>query len=295
MLSLLLNAIIHSFGCYILISIYQNGSQSANQLYIISLSGSEFITSLLVFIGMLIEYYSDKKISFYISTFYETGLVLIYYLNMFYITVDKLIEIFLNIRYAVYWNEQKAKILLKVTWLTGILFTLSMIFAFRFAKFDYHISCANYFYPTIDFCFLAIAFLTYGFLFHKFKNTRNIPTGNNINGQRVQQRSICQTFRQSKFYISVLLISSFILLKIIPDLIFMLYAKINSNIPKTLRMSCFILYSISSLADAWIYIILQQPVKRKFWKILRLNNCYCHQSVSPSPETSFEMWALIRI
>jgi hypothetical protein len=285
LLLLLLNSIIQSFGCYILLSIYKNGSQSVNQLYIISLSLSEILMSLLIFLAMLIEYYIDEHISHYILTISETGLVLIYYLNMFYITIDKLMEILLNIRYPVYWNEQKAKILLVVTWLVGILFSLSMMFAFRFAKFDYHHSFKMYFYPTVDFTFLAIAFPTYGFLFHKFKNSRNRPTDNNAGGRSEQKLSIYQAFRQSKFYIAALLISAFISFKVVPDLIFMLYAKISGGVPQALRKTCFILHSISFLVDAWIYIIMQKTVKKQFWRMLRLNTYCCYQVISPIPDT----------
>ena len=270
-------AIIHSLGSYILLSIYKNGTQSVNQLYIISLSISELLISILHFLNRLIACHAEKgthnvDVNFYILSC-ETGICIIYYLNMFYITIDKLMEILLNIRYPIYWNEEKAKTLLMVTWFLGIIFSLSMIFALTFASFHNENSFSKYFYPTIDFMFLAIALLTYGFIFNKFKHTRTSPTGN-------KHKSLFNVFLNSKFYISVLLISTFLLFTIVPDLIFMLCITINGNISEDVRVTCYIFYAISYVSDAWIYIIIQKSVRTRFQRICRnLKNWFCFKDI----------------
>ena len=45
------------------------------------------------------------------------GISIVYYLDMIYLTIDKFLQILLNIKYHLYWNETKAKWLLAVTWL----------------------------------------------------------------------------------------------------------------------------------------------------------------------------------
>ena len=53
---------------------------------------------------------------------------------MIYITLDRLLGITLNIRYPVYWNENKAKYLLIGTWVLGFISSLAHSLAHRYMK-----------------------------------------------------------------------------------------------------------------------------------------------------------------
>merc|ERR1712179_677338 len=132
-----------------------------------------------------------------------------------------------------------------------------------------------YYYPALDFCFLTIAILTYGFLFRKFYLTREtvqdplVVRGRGLSSSRSSSRSVWKVFRGSKFYVSVLLISTFLLFTVIPDLTLMFHTILGIGIPVSLYAVCYTLYALSFLADAVIYIVMQRTVRRRFWRLLK--------------------------
>ena len=79
-------------------------------------------------INSLISYFffDTQEVYIYLTAFHFTSAAMVYYLSMFYITFDKLLEVILNIRLPVYWNVEKAKVLLLVTWVAGTLFGFSI-------------------------------------------------------------------------------------------------------------------------------------------------------------------------
>ena len=204
------------------------------------------------------------------------GVVLIYYLNMSYLTINKLLEIILNIRYPIFINEVRIKILLKCTWLFGLTFSTCMVLVRHFIPHFQFGLLTLYYYPTLDFCFLSAAIITYGFIFHKFYLSREaLPSGRRLKSSRASSSSITRrasvwnVFRASKFYVSVLLISSFLIFTVIPDLTLMLHALLGRSIPQVMYAVCYILYTLSFFADAVIYIAMQRRVRRRVWKLLR--------------------------
>lgn len=248
-------------SCYALISIYNAGSLNHNQLYLLSLSLTEILISLLRFLTEMTDFLDYQSVNDYIVPFSSTGVYLIYFLNMFYLTIDKLFEILLNIRYPVYWNERKTKVLLVLTWLSGLLLSIAVTIVTQIKFFDYWV-VLEYIYPAVDFSFLFVAFTTYGFLFQKFRRTRISPT----DGKK--RLSIWKAFRQSTFYVTILLVSSFIFFVVIPDLIFLFYPMVNRGFPESLNSVCILMYSVSFLIDAWIFMMMQRQVKRFLWKFV---------------------------
>ena len=51
----------------------------------------------------------------YIKTVRGYGFNTVYLLTMIYLTLDKMFDIYLNIKYHVYWNEIRTKVLLAGT------------------------------------------------------------------------------------------------------------------------------------------------------------------------------------
>ena len=124
------NIFIQVIGCRILLSLYNNsGGEKVGDLYIISLSLAELICSTFVCVEKVFFFTEMLSVYTYLTAFHFTSAAMIYYLSMFYITTDKLLEVILNIRLPVYWNIEKAKVLLLVTWIAGGLFGLFLGFS----------------------------------------------------------------------------------------------------------------------------------------------------------------------
>ena len=59
----------------------------------------------------------------------------------------------------------------------------------------------------------------------------------------------------------VLLILSFLIFMIVPDLIYLFVGIINGNETETLLTACWISYAVSMITDGLIYIFMQAPVR----------------------------------
>jgi hypothetical protein len=278
-----INIIVHSIGLYLLLCLHKNNDGDINQMYIINLSAVEllgntfwFLTDLLNLIEVFITplpIIADARV--YISFITCTMFLFVYYMSMVYITIDKFLEILLNIKYPIYCNTTKTKYLLTVTWVLGFFFCISLIVVCKLGGFEYRVPFVKYVYPTFDFLFICIVVACYSYIIHRYKKTRSsIPQCKN---KLKPQNNVFNVCFKSRFYISFLLMLTFMCLVIMPDLIY-LFCTINhhDDVIKSPNGILLILYHISFHSDAWIYIFLQPHVKRLLLKklsVLRIRCC----------------------
>ena len=276
------NIIIQVFGCHILISIYKNGQDKVGDLYIISLSLAELICSSFVCVEKIFYFTDMTSVYTYLTAFHFTSAALVYYLSMFYITTDKLLEVLLNIRLPVYWNIEKAKVLLVVTWIAGGLFGFSVVLAFKFAAFNFGRVLLFYLFPTLDVAFLVLAVPTYLFLFHMFKTARTQRPSMSKPMERDVNKSLMswwKAFRESTFYTAVLMISAFIGLVIIPDLVILIG---DIKLSPHLRLVCALLCrEFSFVVDAFIYVLTIKKVNHRMKRIFCRPKWCCSNQDEP--------------
>ena len=200
----IINTFLHSIGTYLLLRVSKYGIETSQIVYLVNLSISEALMNALEALRRipdLIEITGTSKeiileIQKYLLIIMFTGISFVYYLNMIYLTFDRLMEILLHIRYPVFWNETKARWLLTATWITGGTLSTIISFLHRFINYAWEDAFFKYFYPILEFTFIIVATLTYSFLFYKYKETRSLP---GPCGAR-QSVSCIRTFRQSRFY-----------------------------------------------------------------------------------------------
>ena len=269
----LLIIVCHSFGCYLLLCLHKNEQDSTRQLYLINLSIIEAVGSIVGLVAIRIPKLFSvpwNNVQTYASIVLYTLFTFVYYANLFLIMIDKLMYILLNIKYPVYWNEAKTKVLLAVTWLLGVLIWIGMSLATYFTGYAYDNDLFKYFYPILDILFIIVVTVSYSVIFHMYKKTRLTPTESNSKRTRKRQRkkSNFQIFRNSRFYVSGLLIVTFLLFVVIPDLIYLFFRIKNGKENETLDDIILILFLVSYLSDAIIYIFMQVPVRRLLWKKL---------------------------
>lgn len=124
-----------------------------------------------------------------------------------------------------------------------------------------------YFFPIFDIGFLLLA----------------VPSRSStvMKEECKRQTSLVKMFRESTFYTSALLISAFIVLVIIPDLV-ILFAPIHPMTPH-LRLVCALLpRELSFVVDATIYMLTMKKVKRRIRRILCRPWC-CRGTVDVFP------------
>ena len=246
-----LNVLLHAIGVYLLISLYRTCKYRTQQLYLIHLSISEALINFLEIcrtVPELIKFTGHSKviveeIRYYILVVSFTGISIVYYFDMIYLTFDKLMDIVLNIKYPVYWNESKTKYLLIMTWVIGLFSCVSVSICHRYFGFKWEQAFFKYFYPPIEFVFIVLALTTYAFIFRKYAQAHRKSPG--IVFRRSKKLNAFQLFRRSRFYIAVLLIITFLLLFVVPDLTYLFVGILQNKKSELLSTICWICYALS--------------------------------------------------
>ena len=205
----------------------------------------------------------------YVMIVMFNGISIVYYLDMFYLTFDRLVDILLNIKYPLFWNEVKAARLVLATWLLGAIISVVVSLLYHLMGYKWEDQSFKYCYPILNFGFITLAFVTYSFIFRKFKQTRSSPSQTESN--KKPRLTSFQVFRNSRFYLSGLLVMTFVTFIVVPDVIYLFVAVVYGNGTDLLLIGCWISYSISNLSDALIYIFAQHSVRKLLMKKLGMN------------------------
>lgn len=284
------NIIAHSIGIYLLRSIHKRGGGDVQQIYIINLSLVEIFICIINFSLNVLNLLPLPKHSLsnvrmvqeYATIVIHTMLSFVFYASMILVTLDKVFEVWLNIKYSLFCNSRKARYLVYTSWLIGFTIFLVIISSYLLLRFQYH-KFNEYCFMTFDFLFLTTAVISYGSIFYKYKETRRHPAmGVHVN-YPANNNNTFSVLLNSRFYISILLIVSFILFMVVPDFIYVLLLLRNEHThgshhgetawpgTKLIEQVISMLYAFSFLVDACIYILMQEKVRkrliRKFRKI----------------------------
>ena len=271
-----INICLHLLGCYLLQVAYNNGRKTVQQLYLINLSVNETsknILYLLLNILYIVSYSNiSEKTSYnvdvsrrYIYIIHTTGNYWSYALAMFYLTCDRLLHVLLNYRYPMFWTTSKARKLLIVTCFVNCAISLTFALIYYFTRSNiqrYTLVNSLRFYvpPVLSTTFLIFALVTYIVMFFKFVQSRRLTMPRNPDAP---QETVFHIFVNSRFFISVMLISSYIILAVIPLVIRSFYT--TNNLPTYLNIYVNISLMLSDSADAVIYIFMDRTI-RKIWR-----------------------------
>ena len=291
----LANSILHGTGIYLLISLFPRSRFKIQQRYLIHLSVSEFIFNMAELTKIVFGFvpWNSKKTQLkldkafhYLLIVQFTGVALVFYLVMIYLTLDRLMEIVLNIKYPIYWSEEKARLMLIITWIVAGFIAAAICLAHGLVHFNWEPYIYMYFFPVMGFVFLILAITTYTFIFKKYKVSRIHPGPASVVVKRdtntalkhssttspKRHRSSIYIFRRSKFFIPVLLISTFLIFMVGADLTLLFATVVHKNkVSEELTSFVFISYAISNLCDACINIFLQKDVRRLLYKKLHIS------------------------
>lgn len=269
----LITALLHLFGLHFLRKEYKNGLQDSQQVYLINIAKSESAINILQLLlnpsplvfkmtpmlgnAMLISQDYIKMIRGY-------GFVTVYFLSMFYLTLDRLMDIRLSIKYNLYWNEFYTERLLKFTWICSCVVTATVCLVHHFYNVNFNLVLDIYIYPICNLLFVTIIVITYGFIFIKYKQTRVSPVQKIVQGRSFKSnQSVLKVFKRSRFYIPMLLIASFIVFMVVPEWTHLFVVVLRNEKSITLNLVLMILWTFSYFVDAVIYIWIKPSFKKE--------------------------------
>lgn len=282
-----LSLLMHSLGFYLLICMYHTGRKTGQKLYLINFSLFETVKATIgIALVSIALFFSTSEvdpsplvisIQHHLSILSETMLTFIYYSLLFYITIERLMTVVLGMKYCIYKGRRQSRNILISTWSIGC--AIGLLFCLLYGLYGFYYIPYNHFvYVFLDILFIIIAVITYSTLFKKHVKSCSFRV--HQNGCQRSTRSYTEIYRQSNFHIPVLLMSSFLFLMIVPDLVYVVMVCYQShlsglNMIRQLSSSndliwhCMIVLNVlSDIANALIYIFAEKRHRKKLIEML---------------------------
>lgn len=236
----------------------------------------------------------NNNIRTYVYTIQCTCFVISCFLILTVLTLDRFFEVYLNLKYPIYFTKGVVRICLAGCWAIG--FSLGM--ALCVARYLYGTNTLDVIYrvlfPLFEIIFFTVAVMTYTYIYSKYRLLLRNPVGN---------RNRSNAFGKPKFFVPTLIIFTFFFFAIIPDQLHLFLFYIYDIGSKLLLNIILTLYVIGFICDAVIYIFFQrttrQILRMKIHQLFpfsgssvhpnseynRSRNCSIMPSEEPSPMT----------
>lgn len=251
---------LHVFGLLLLWKIrrvsYYNRSQ---YVFLVNMSVAELVFVVLGLLMYVTSVTGYERISFKFTILQYIGGTLAYFSVMIFITLDRFLEVYLNIKYSLYWSWRYTRNLMVAIWFMSIALSVVGLVYPGLDKQQLYRLCYQYMFPLIEFCFILIAVLVYGYVFVKLRsNPAHSVTHQSERGQ--------STRVTSGFFIPTLVIITFILFAVLPDLIYF-HAQIEGRkLSDQTECIVYAMYLFAMATDALIYVMLSPPLRNLLWK-----------------------------
>ena len=299
-----INFIFHGMCCYLLISKYlRMGKQSPQQLYLINLAASEILANILLVVRDIVNIIRPLDYlvpSILHTTFwclnmaFVTGVSYIYILARFFVTGDRLLNVLFYAKYARYWCMGKTWKLIIITWMCNLVISISLslltYFKFNYVRYEANISkiMAVYVLTFLHGVFLIFTFFTYCVMFRKLVHSQRYFARRR--NEKIPQVSLLKIFINSRFFISGLLVSSYLILTVIPSLTRSIHYIAGYKVPYSLTLFYLISTRLSYTVDGIIYTFLQKSIRDLLMKTLfrqHQNQSLSVARISRSSEQTF--------
>ena len=236
-----LTFVLHLIGSYLLWKTYKWRTITTQQLLIFNICLCEcFINIVWLFIYIFERqgYGPDTSLYgyFIVIQFAFDGVL---YMLMIFITLDRLMAVALGLKYPQYWTVERTKTTLVIIWSIGSVVTVSFLISNVLIEKWYQSMGIIYFNVCISSFYILLAMVTYIVLFTEFKKSRDIARQQNSSDEgRESPAPAIQTFLKSRFYVSVLIISTYLIFNTIPFCAFITSYKDMVNDKKESKQYC---------------------------------------------------------
>ena len=272
----------HCLGIYLLVKCKHSFPNSSQLIFLINLSLSEMsiviMRTLSIITSLIVNDEAVKiEMSFWFHTIIALSLSLPYYFIMIFMALDRFFEVFLNIRYPLYWSPRSTKWLLGMLWILTLLLVFVVGFQPTLDEPTLAIFCFMYFYPVMDTIVILVSLFVYTYIFIKIRKKRvGLTEPSTKNTTKVAQfsndgniRVTLSRKKSSTFFVPFMIILTFFLLVAVPDLVGLLKYLIDSSIYQDSQATyLFIFYFLGLTSDAIIYILLYKKLRKRLLKIL---------------------------
>lgn len=252
---LTMSVIFNLLGIYLLKQL--QSPRLINQIFLlISMSTSELLLALFSVINKVGKFTEVKQKNSSIFVYHNqisAALLFICYTTFFLLTFDRFLTFMLHLKYHKIVTRKRTFYGLLVTWLSGV--AIAVPFLFLSAN-TFLVVWHQYIYFIFDGIILVTAFVTYSYIVNKALGKHRTASS------RVPRR-------EKMFVVVTIIILTFVLLVIIPDIAYMhlfVVNKVGSDIDESI---IWIIWELNYLVDPCVYIFLQRNIR----KILQQKIC----------------------
>ena len=259
---------VHVIAIRMLIIAKINNVRGSQRLLLLVLCVTELTFSILDINNKglrLLEYTQYRHIWWMFSI---SSAVIMYIFVMTLITLDRFMDIYLNIKYDLHWYAKKTKILLTVAFVLSLLSGIPAVIVGLEDPCKVFKFLSLYVYPILEGVFVIIASLTYFYIIKQVQKHRKISK--KIKKQLRENHIIpFQKPSRNRFriYVPTLIIITFILFTIGPNVIKFFYF-LNIIQSHYISHIAYLLIPVGFIADPLIYILNLKPVKTKLKQLI---------------------------
>ena len=277
------NNLLHFLGCYLLWKTYNWTTITTQQLIIFNLSLCESLDCCFwfIFYSLLFAGYEINSEQMGYLFCVHLGSAELLYMLMMALTFDRLMNIVIGMRYQSIWTVGKTRKLLITFWVIGMVYLIvSVVLCYHLSATWFRNKVMVYIVSAKSVAFIIVSIGTYNVLFWKYKKSRDSIRQFTISGDtdKNEHTSALQMFRNSRFYVSVLMILTYLLFHTIPYcvLTFLIensYLSMKNHVTAESSIAGFMLH-LGYASDAVIYIFLQTNVRKTLSKMV----CRCRDN-----------------
>lgn len=261
---------LHIVGCYLLFT--RSSCRNSNErLLLLQLGIAEIFLCLIPFVLSFLYFnYGDSNPVVIAVYIFQLSFFLSFYLFMIVITINRFAEVYLSIRYPLYWSVNHTKKLIVLAWLINLAFFGSLL-VYYLATSHYKESTFSdvlvhtsemYIFPILDVLVMTFALGTYGYIVKKLMATRvQVVPSNTI--QNTAEPST-RNGNIKKLLLPVLLMTTYLVFSFLPSVV-VFYKRVNGNIANVIGVVQQVrhaMFTIGLISDALIYIFLSTDVSK---------------------------------
>lgn len=295
--------IMHLIGLVLLVSLYHSSCRrkTLHQLLLINLSLSVIVKNTLAVTGSVTGYLFSvngsellKIISYYVRLADSSSAFYQYYISIGFIIIDQLLIVILKTRYSTICTIKRCIHSLLATWIISIcILGLVVVGDLLATDVNLFLDWLDLYLPSIfDMFFIFFSVTCYMVMFFRFASSQRKES---LNRNKKVKVSLLKIFQKSKFYHSVVLVLSSLLLTTIPGLVISGLRITQSEIPDILVYYVIASIGFNYIIDGLIYVFMQKLVRRHFIRMfacqvaLIIRNCYDKNIGSANQKSVFEM------
>lgn len=261
---------LHVLGIYLLCS--TNRVKENQRIFLINLSVFEIAMMCAQVIHSVSHIVHETELTIY-SSITMCALALSWATGLMLMTIDRFLEVKLNIKYHLYVTPQRIRMALISTWLYAVLNNTWMFYVQHYKNFYLLKFIYTTLFPVFEAGFIITCTIVYTYIFIKLN--QNQKGRNRVNRDKistvVKQCSGHNNNKKMSNFVPFYIIVTFLFFSGVPELITTIVVFVLEIEDIYIELATLLLYVIGYITDAVIYIFLLRQLRQLLYRKLSSN------------------------